>query len=423
MEFSVRQSLPRGDKFGHMRPFIGSRWAGLALVLWSSALLNTPSYAESVFSFAGGKNTATVPFEWIDNRVFVEVRLNGVGPLHFILDTGAGGFSIADDVAQRLKLRIEDAGQGSGVGEKTVRRGRTHIAKAELGPLRFEDVEVSVFPGGDSGNVFGKKPMDGIVGLEVFSRVVVKHDYVHKVLIFTLPDAFDYRGHGVVVHFDRTRFLPVVDAELDGVRGKFGIDTGARSALLAYGPFIEQNHLQEKYHAQLEGVTGWGFGGPVRSLLARATKLTIGDLVVRDLVIRLSTQKKGLTTSSEMAGLIGPDVLSQFDVTMDYSRNRLIFEENENYGRRDSYDRSGMWMGQDGEYFTVIDVIAGGPADEAGIKKGETILAIDGISTEKLVLPEVREKIRHEAVGRRLSLLLESNGKQHTALVTLRDLV
>jgi len=386
-------------------------------------LLGTPSQAESLFSFAGGKTTAKVPFELIDNRVFVEVRLNGVGPFHFILDTGAGGFSIADDVAQRLKLQIEDAGQGNGVGEKTVRTGRTHIAKAELGPLRFEDVEVNVFPGGDSGNVFGRKPMDGIVGLEVFQHVVVRHDYMRKVLTFTLPGAFDYRGRGVVVHFVRTRFLPIVDADLDGVQGKFGIDTGARSALLAYGPFVEQNHLKEKYDAQLEGVTGWGFGGPVRSLLARARKLAIGELVVRDLVIRLSTQKKGLTTSSEIAGLIGPDVLSQFDLTMDYSRNRLIFEKNGHYGRRDSYDRSGMWMGQEGEYFTVIDVIAGGPADEAGIKKGETILAINGVSTEKLVLPEVREKIRHQAVGQRISLLLESNGREHTALITLRDLI
>jgi hypothetical protein len=55
---------------------------------------------------------------------------------------------------------------------------------------------------------------------------------------------------------------------------------------------------------------------------------------VRDLVIRLSTQKTGLTTSSAMAGLIGPDVLSQFDLKVDYSRNRLILEENEHYGRR-----------------------------------------------------------------------------------------
>ncbi|HZW96087.1 MAG TPA: aspartyl protease family protein [Candidatus Eremiobacteraceae bacterium] len=400
-----------------------NKQACLALVLLSGALLGTPSQAESKFSIADGKTTTKVPFELIDNRVFVEVQLNGRGPFHFILDTGAGDFAIVDDVAQRLGLQVEDAGQENGVGEKKVRIGRTQIAKVQLGDLRFEDLKATVLPNGDSGNVFGKKPVDGIVGLDLFQQVVVSHDYIHMVLTFTLPDKFNYRGPGVIVHFDRPRQIPVVDAELDGVRGKFGIDTGARSSLLAYGPFVDQNKLKEKYDAKLEGVTGWGIGGPVRSLLARAKELRIGEVVVRDLVIRLSIQKAGLTTSSAMAGLIGPDVLSQFDLTVDYSHDRLIFEKNKHYGRRDSYDRAGMWMGEDGEHFAVVDVIAGGPADEAGIKQGESILAIDGVSIDKLVLPEVRDKIRHGPIGKRITLLLESNGKRRTAVVTLRDIV
>jgi hypothetical protein len=168
---------------------------------------------------------------------------------------------------------------------------------------------------------------------------------VNRILTFTASAKFDYTGTGVIVSFERPRQIPVVAASLDGVAGNFGVDTGARSSLLLYGPFCAQNNLQEKYGAKLEGVTGWGIGGPVRSLLARAGTLQIGEITVRDLVIRLSAQKTGLTRSSAMAGLIGPDVLSQFDVTFDYARTRIIFERNTDYGRRDSYDRAGIWMG------------------------------------------------------------------------------
>ena len=97
-----------------------------------------PAQADSKFSIAHGKTTTSLPFELIDNRVFVEVRLNGQGPFHFILDSGAGGFSIDDAVAQKLGLQVEDAGQGTGVGEKTVRAGRAHLAEAQIGDLRFE---------------------------------------------------------------------------------------------------------------------------------------------------------------------------------------------------------------------------------------------------------------------------------------------
>jgi len=371
------------------------------------------------------KSSFTLPFETVDNRVFIEVRLNGQGPFHFILDTGAGGLVISTDVAQQLKLKIADSTEGQGVGEKTVREGNTQIAQIRIGDLQLTDLECHVLDMSDAPQVFGTKRLDGIIGLPVFEHMVVKHDYVNRLLTFSSPDKFNYTGNGIIVHFERPQQIPLVEAALDGVPGSFGVDTGARSSLLLYGPFCQQHKLQEKYDARLEGVTGWGIGGPVRSLLARAGELRIGDVIVRDLVVRLSTQKTGLTTSSGKAGLIGPDVLSQFNVVFDYIRSRIIFEKNANYGRRDSYDRAGVWMGQDavGKHFTVVDVIASGPAAAAGVRTGDRILAINGNTTENLVLPDVREMLRRQPVGDKLTLLLESGGKQRTAVITLRDLV
>jgi Aspartyl protease len=275
-------------------------WRLLLTVLITSTVSVGQSPVPAKFSIAAGRKTSTtLPFDLIDNRVFVEVHLNGRGPFHFILDAGANGFSLADTTAQTLGLKTEDV-----VGEKTVHVSSAHLAEAQLGELQFGDLEAEVLPTGDAVNVFGRKPVDGIVGLELFQHVVVKHDYVRKVLTFTLPDQFNYRGAGVIVPFERPLWIPIVDAELDGIRGKSGVDTGARSSLLLYTPFVDQNRLREKYGAHLEGVTGWGIGGPVRSLLARAQELRIGNVVVHDLVVRLSTQKQGLTTSSSMAGLI-----------------------------------------------------------------------------------------------------------------------
>jgi hypothetical protein len=398
---------------------------GLLFAVLLALCCCAPVFAAPRHLVSDAKIAFTLPFDLVDNRVFVAVRLNGRGPFHFLLDTGAGGVTVSADVAQQLGLHVGDAGEGQGVGEKTVPAGQAQIAQLQIGDLAFADVEANVMDLSDAPQVFGAKPFDGIIGLPVFERMVVKHDYVHRVLTFTAPDKFDYAGAGVIVRFERPRQIPVVAASLDGVAGNFGVDTGARSSLLLYGPFCAQNNLQEKYGAKLQGVTGWGIGGPVRSLLARAGTLQLGEVTVRDLVIRLSAQKTGLTTSSAMAGLIGPDVLSQFDVTFDYSRTRIIFEKNKNYGRRDSYDRAGIWMGQapDGKHFTVVDVIAGGPGADAGVKPGDHILSINGENTANLILPDERESIRREPVGNKLTLLLESGGKQRTAVVVLKDLV
>jgi hypothetical protein len=386
-------------------------------------LTSVCAHAGPRFAIVGGQATAKVPFEIIDNRVFIAVRINGQGPFSFILDTGASDFALSEETAAKLKLQVKSGEDFSGVGEKAVHSGQTHLATVRIGDLLFSDLDGSVFPTLEFGDVFGKRSLDGVVGLEVFQRVVARHDYVGRMLTFTLPEKFSYSGTGVIVHFELPQQIPVVDADLDGVHGSFGIDTGARSSLLIYAPFAAQNKLAEKYGAKLEGVTGWGIGGPVRSLLARAGALKIGGVSVTAPVIRLYTLKAGLTTTNSLAGLIGPDVLSQYDVTFDYARRRIIFEKNANYGRHDSYDHAGVWMGQAGDHFKALDVIAGGPAAEAGVKAGDIILAIDGVSTEKLLLPDVREKIRRKAVGNKLMLQLETDGKPHTAVVLLRDMV
>jgi hypothetical protein len=76
--------------------------------------------------------------------------------------------------------------------------------------------------------------------------------------------------------------VPLVDAALDGVPGKFGVDTGARLSLLLNGPFVNQNNLRAKYHPEVSGITGSGLGGPIHSQLARGQVFTLGNMEVHD---------------------------------------------------------------------------------------------------------------------------------------------
>jgi hypothetical protein len=39
-------------------------------------------------SNAGGRNSATVPFDLVDNHIVISALLNGKGPFRFVLDTG-----------------------------------------------------------------------------------------------------------------------------------------------------------------------------------------------------------------------------------------------------------------------------------------------------------------------------------------------
>jgi hypothetical protein len=66
-------------------------------------------------TFDGGKSSFTMPFELVDNRIFVSVTLEGKGPFRFILDTGGyGGISgSARARSPRMMWRVTSAARYS----------------------------------------------------------------------------------------------------------------------------------------------------------------------------------------------------------------------------------------------------------------------------------------------------------------------
>ena len=229
-----------------------------------------------------------LPFELVDNRVIVSAIVNGVGPIRLVLDTGADGGLLTNEVGARLHLAVTGEEEESGTGAATVRMGQTKVRELRLGEGVFRNQSMVLAPSDDFKNVFGAKSPDGVIGQPIFERYVIRIDYQRKVLTFTPPSQYVAPAEATAVRFDLPAQIPVVEAELDGVRGRFGVDTGARSSLLVYRPFAEEHKPREKYGAHVEGVTGWGIGGPIRSLLVRSKDFSLGGFDVKGSVVRLS---------------------------------------------------------------------------------------------------------------------------------------
>jgi len=373
------------------------------------------------FALAGGASSTTIPFELINNHIYILATVNGKGPLRFLCDTG-GSNIVTPELAHELGLKSEGAVQGRGVGEKSEDVGLTKVQALQVGGATLSDQVFAVYPMTGLGEVEGFK-VEGLVGYEVFKRFVVKIDYERSLLTLTLPSAFNYQGQGTIVPFIYNGQIPQVEGSLDGIPGKFDIDTGGRSTLTIMSPFAAKHGLKDKLGATVEAVTGWGVGGPARGLVARAKSLKLGTAEIKDPVVEISLQSKGAFIDPYVAGNVGGGALKRFNITFDYGRQRLILEPNANYAQQDLYDRAGMWLNLAGGAFKVMDVVAGGPAAQAGLKAGDSILAIDGRTPAQLPLAEARALLRMTAPGTKVRLLVRSNGQGRELTIVLRDLV
>ncbi len=118
-----------------------------------------------------------------------------------------------------------------------------------------------------------------------------------------------------------------MEGALDGVAGKFDLDTGNTGALILNAPFAEKHRLAARYGAT-EISTGEGAGGgSVSFLIAQARSLRLGGVEVEDLTVALSLHRSGALSNPYAAGLVGAGVFQRFLMTFDYSRQQVTFDE------------------------------------------------------------------------------------------------
>lgn len=361
-----------------------------------------------------------VPFELVDGHVFVAVRVNGAGPFHMAVDTGAGN-TIARDVADQLHLKSGAPFDVYGTGEAAEKAESAHVASVAIEGATLRDQSFTVLPFGGLREAEGTQRFDGLLGRELFECYVVRIDYAKRTLALYEPRDFEH-GPGTVVPFTLHAGTPEVAGRVDGIDGRFTIDTGDRGSLSLTEPFVNEHHLVARYHPAVEGISGWGIGGPVRAYLTRVGRLQFGGVVVERPVTRLAEAHDGFFASGSVAGNIGYGVFSRFVMTVDYVHKQLTFDANGAVVRPDVYDRSGMWLVRRGGRFSVVDVVAGGPADEAGVHLGDAVVAVEGRPAGELALAAVRETLRG-APGTAISLRLVREDAVREVTLLLRDLL
>jgi S1-C subfamily serine protease len=251
----------------------------------------------------------------------------------------------------------------------------------------------------------------------------VRTDYERNEVTLIDPDGFTYRGPGTRVKFELKETIPIVAGDIDGVPGTFQLDTGSRSTLDLMTPFVAKNDLVARFGAKVQGVNGWGVGGPARSWIVRGHRFSFGGVSVEAPVVGLAQAHAGAFSEAYTAGNVGAGVLKKFNIVWDYPRLQIFFERNTHYNDPDVFNRAGVWVNLGGGGFEVVDVFAGSPAADGGLKAGDRIIAVDGKQAQReLTLPDFRMRMK-EAPGTKLSLEVMRGTQKLQIVVTLRDLV
>jgi hypothetical protein len=363
----------------------------------------------------------------LDGRIYAEVQLNGAGPYRFVVDTGGGGEdALTEDTAAALGLPGSASYSVSGVGEKTSQAYDSHVDTLELAGRSLHDLPVMVVPAPALRTPTGVSDVAGLIGYGTLQHFAVTIDYSARTL--TLSDAPPPAPAGrVVVPFTLVDEVPTVSGALDGIPATFLVDTGDRSALTLFTPFVGASGLGARFPDAASGITGWGVGGPVRARLVRPGTLVLGEpaaapdgaVSIAAPLTRLSEQKAGMFASTEASGSIGFAVLHGFRLTVDYPGHVLELDPQPSEVS-DATDRGGLWLNADEGGVRVAAVWSDGAAQRAGVREGDLLVAVEGQPTAGEEPAQVRECFQRPA-GTAVHVTVARGAVTHDLVLLLAD--
>ncbi len=341
------------------------------------------------------------PFEQYSGGVMIIKALLSDYPdtLHFVLDTGSGGISLDSTTCARLKVpnRPSDTvitGMGNSRKVSFAFKQRLHLPGLTIQNLNFHINDYDVLT-----SVYGEK-IDGIIGYSFLSRYIVKLNFDSLMLEVYRPGSMAYPKGGTTLHPIFTT-LPIQNVELKDKRKidfNFYFDTGAGLCFLLSDQFAEDSGIllprRKPLVTQAEGM-----GGKLQMRLTVVKMVKIGRYKFRNVPTHLFNDEYNVTAYPNIGGLLGNDLLRRFNMIINYPKREIHLLPNGHFTDEFDYAYTGMAAYFVDGLILVDDVVAGSPAEKAGIMRDDVIIAVNNnfsnnIIKYKDILQSERKKIQ-----------------------------
>jgi hypothetical protein len=155
---------------------------------------------------------------------------------------------------------------------------------------------------------------------------------------------------------------------------KLLIDTGSNDAL-------DDSFVAQSTGPKIEIVGGVGLGKEFKFNAGRVSRLKLGGVSLED-----------VDAGAGGVALVGGEILRRFTVIFDFAHTQMILEPNERLKDAFLFDASGVTLRlvpESGD-FAVHSVMQGSPASDAGMREGDLIQSIDGLSSKQFTLHQVQ---------------------------------
>lgn len=372
------------------------------------------------FTLKDNVKKVVIPFESYNNLIIVPVILNKALPLRFILDTGVRTTILTDrtfsDILQiqyNRKLTLLGADGDKGVdayvaGDVSLELPGTKGEGQVMLVLEEDYLQLK--------NYLGEE-VHGILGYEIFRRFTVEINYDAHLLILYEPSSYkprrSYEAIPITVEDTKPYLTANITPDNHGtIKAKLMIDTGASHSLLLDASSHRAISLPEN---KVRCTLGRGLGGDINGFVGRVNHISIEKFDFKKVVCSFpdTTTLGEVFKATGRQGTLGAGILRRFTVVVDYYNNKLYLKKNRQYKKGFEYNMSGIELvaiGRDLRTFVVQDIRPDSPARKAGVREGDILKRVNGVSSINLDLSKINSLFRSKE-GKKIRLKIEREGE------------
>lgn len=412
------------------------------LVFLSFLFFSPNLIGQEGFQYFSKKERVTIPFQFINNLIFIPLKVNGVD-LTFLLDTGVEEsilFSLEDkeelkfNNVEKIKLR----GLGSSDFIEGLKSSGNQVVFKDAIVDQKHDIYIIL---DEEFNFSGSVgiPVNGIIGYQFFRNFKVEINYLtQKIYIHNPSKEIKKRKINkflevdIFFHNNKPYYSSQFEFEDQKVEGKLLLDIGNSDAFWFFSNRIKNYTFSNQ---SFEDFLGKGFNGDIFGKRTKLDSFSFENFSFKNPYVAIpdSTSLYNIKWAENRIGSIGGEVFKRFNIIFDYKNSKLYLKKNKKFNDPFEYNMSGIeinhaglqWIQEEVKMnilttdktsyenltkgsdsfkykfvlkpiYIIANIRKDSPADLCGLKKGDIIVSINSHGTDRYSLQEVNNLLKSQ---------------------------
>lgn len=419
------------------------------------------------YTLPQGKKYEKVKFKLVNNLILVPVDVNGT-KLSFILDSGVNRpilFNISDQDSIQIndvtEMNIRGLGNGDPIkalksSNNTFKIGNARNNKQILYVVMDRELNFSTRLG---------IMVHGIIGYDLFRDFVVSINYTSKVIKLYDPAHYSPKKSTKVqtlpLQVEKNKaYLEahVAMGNEQNIPVKLLIDSGSSDALWLFQDEQRGLDVPPRYY---EDFLGQGLSGGIYGKRTKIKGLSLGKFYLKETKTAFPDREYfgSITSFGERNGSLGGEILKRFTVVYNYGAGTISLRKNAMFKEPFNFNLSGIDLQHNGmryiseriadargvaiekgDSFGTVKILfedranlsivpeiivsgirAGSPGQEAGLREGDVVLAVNGKKVHNYELQEIL-KMLNEKEGSRVRVQVGRLGNEVVVSYVLRKM-